>query len=269
MAMISQRQGAAATAMLGLWLVNAGFIQWRAGWTVGPRYLGAAPPFFAFGALLLLERLSGGGPTRRSVARGLAGGLALASVITIGTVGLSYDTLPDTIGRPFAQFTVPLVRTGFTGHHLGDWFGWESPAPWFLALAALVAAPIIAAIYGPKLRGALGEGGGPALRAAARAGTFVVAFGAAMVPAFTEPEDATPLFVLHPSTQGFVPIWQPAGRDRIARLRVEAERYGPRRPCMWYRIADLERIVGQELQARSDEARARGAPRERCPKVLF
>src|SRR5262249_25332948 len=30
--------------------VNAGFVEWRAGWTVGPRYLVVCAPFFAFGA---------------------------------------------------------------------------------------------------------------------------------------------------------------------------------------------------------------------------
>ncbi len=34
---------------LALFSVNAGFIEWRAGWTVGPRYLVACGPFFAFG----------------------------------------------------------------------------------------------------------------------------------------------------------------------------------------------------------------------------
>ena len=48
-----------------LWAVSAGFIHWRGGWTVGPRYLAAAPPFFSFGAACGLEKLARTGPIAR------------------------------------------------------------------------------------------------------------------------------------------------------------------------------------------------------------
>src|SRR5258706_16373330 len=37
--------------MAALWTTVSAANNWRGGWTVGPRYLGAAPPFFAYGAL--------------------------------------------------------------------------------------------------------------------------------------------------------------------------------------------------------------------------
>lgn len=249
-------------AMAGLWAVNAGFIQWRAGWTVGPRYLGAAPPFFAFGAVLALERLAGTSVARRAAARGVAGGLALASVLTIGSVGLLYDTLPEAIERPFAQFAIPMMRAGLVPHHVGEWFGIVSMIPWYVACAGLVGAALVAALGYD-----MGEHGARA--AAARAVVFGCALAAGLAPAFSEPEDASALFVLHPSTRGLAEEWEPPGRDRVSLLRVEAERYGPRRPCNWYRLADLERTLGRDAQAIRDEARARGAPRERCHKGLF
>src|SRR5262249_44191485 len=61
--------------------VNAGFIEWRAGWTVGPRYLVVCTPFFAFGGALALERLAEGSRGRRAIARGIGGGLALAGIL--------------------------------------------------------------------------------------------------------------------------------------------------------------------------------------------
>ena len=65
----------------------------------------------AFGAVCALERLAGGANgSRRAMARGLGGGLALAGVLAIGTVGLVYDTLPESISRPFAQFSIPMIR---------------------------------------------------------------------------------------------------------------------------------------------------------------
>lgn len=249
-------------AMAGLVAVNAGFIEWRAGWTVGPRYLGAAPPFFAFGAVVALERIAGHGALRRAGVRGVAGGLALASVLTIGTVGLVYDTLPETIERPFAEFAVPMIRTAFVPHHVGEWFGLDAAWPWYVACAALVAAPIVAGLaYGVAREGP-------------RAGAlqvmcFVVAVVVGMLPALSTPEDGTALFVLHPDCRNFPAIWEPPGRDRISLLRIDAERYGPRRPCNWYKLADLERALGQNMQATRDESRARGFDRDRCPRVLF
>ena len=51
--------GFAALAMVALWTTVSAAINWRGGWTVGPRYLGAAPPFFAAGAVLALECWAG------------------------------------------------------------------------------------------------------------------------------------------------------------------------------------------------------------------
>jgi hypothetical protein len=244
--------------------VNAGFVEWRAGWTVGPRYLVVCAPFFAFGAAVALERIAQGNRVRRTLARGIGGGLALASVVTIGTVGILYDTLPETIARPFAQFTVPLARTGYVAHHIGEWFGWSSPTLWYIVCGAMLLAPIIAGLaWQPGERR-----GDTILRVVAFAGAFALG----MVPAVSPPDDGSALFVLHPSTATFPQGWEPSGRDRLTLLREEAERYGTRGkgPCLWYQVSDLERAVNQPAQATRDEARAKAVlPRERCPKVYF
>jgi hypothetical protein len=250
--------------MLVVFGVNAGFVEWRAGWTVGPRYLVVCAPFFAFGATLALERLARGGRAKRALARGLGGGLALAGVLTIGTVGIIYDTLPETIARPFAQFSIPMARTGLVPHHVGEWFGWDGTTFWYVVCGALLLAPIVAGLaWHPGER--RGETAGRAL-------TFVAALALGMVPAFSPPDDSSSLFVMHPSTVPLGTGWEPAGRDRISLLREEAERYGTRGkgPCLWYRVADLERVLNQEAQAARDEARAKGVmPKDRCPKLVF
>ncbi len=245
---------------LTLFLVNAGIIEWRAGWTVGPRYLAAAPPFFAFGAACVLERFAGTSNIRRAVARGLAGGLALAGVLAIGTVGLVHNTLPENIARPFAQFAIPLIRTGFVPHHVGQWFGWKSGTFWYIACAAMLLAPIVATLWPYRDRF-----GVYALRFA----MFCIALAGGLVPAFLKPEDNSKLFVLHPETRPFVTFWEPADRDRIATLRIEAERHGPRAPCLWVRLAELERVVGQDAQATRDLARTNGADVSHCRPLLF
>jgi hypothetical protein len=243
--------------------VNAGFVEWRAGWTVGPRYLVVCAPFFAFGGCCTLERLAHGSRSKRAVARGLGGGLALAGVVTIGTVGLIYDTLPETIARPFAQFSIPMARAGLVPHHIGEWFGWQSTTLWYIVCAAMLLAPAVAGLWPSP-----GDRPGPVV---ARSVSFVVAFVVGMVPAFTPTDDSSALFVLHPSTAVLAVGWEPPGRDRVTHLREEAERYGTRGagPCIWYRVADLERSLYRDGQASRDESRARGVARERCPRTYF
>lgn len=244
--------------------VNAGFIEWRAGWTIGPRYLVVCAPFFAFGAACVLERLAQQSRRARALARGIGGGLCLASVLTIGAVSITYDTLPTNIERPLAQFTIPLARVGMVPHHLGEWIGWNTPTFWYVVCAAMLLTPVVATLSS--------QAGDTDRRAALRVASFVVAFAIGMIPAFSPPADGSRLFVVHPSSAGLAQSWEPAGRDRIALLREEAERFGARGigPCLWYRIADMERTISQDVAAARAEARARGGtPRSQCPKSRF
>ena len=261
-------------------LVNAGIIEWRAGWTVGPRYLAACPPIFAFLSVVGLERIAAGKPSRRAFVRGIGGGLALAGVISIGTVGLLFDTLPDNIERPFTNFAVPLIVTGHVPHHVGEWFGWDSTTLWYIACGAMLLAPTIAALW--RYRGDTRR------RRLLTAGVFVFGLVTGMVPAFTRPPemaghparfptqaqaptDAQSFFKLHPSTNVLLSIWEPTGRDRVTELRHQAERYGSRGrgPCLWLRIAWYDRLLGLDDQARRDESRAGGITRAQCPRSLF
>jgi hypothetical protein len=243
--------------MLSLWLVIGGYLQWRGGWTVGPRFFGAAPPFFAFGAACALEKLARRGPITRAVARGMAGGLAVASVITIGFVSIVYNTLPPDLLRPLAHFALPMARAGFVGHHVLEWVGLNSVVFWYIAAAALVGAPLVAV---------LARGKAHAWPYAAQLGVAALACWAGLRPQFAPPKPGEPLERF--DLRGFVDVWEPHGRDRIASLRTEAERYGPRRPCLWYRLADLEESVGLVMDAVRDGKRSE-APRSRCPRRLL
>ena len=247
-----------ALGCAALFGVNAGFIEWRAGWTVGPRYLVACAPFFAFGAACGLDRLGGASRTMRNVVRGLGGGLALASVLTIGTVSLVFDTLPENIVRPFAQFSIPMIWTGFVPHHIAEWFGWDSTTFWYIACGAMLLAPVVASLWPTRESSRL---------YLARVLVFVFALCTGLVPAFyPAPADGSALLVLFPSTRGLLAGWEPVGRDRITLLRNEAERYGPRRPCIWYQVGDLERILGNEGQANKDAERAKVPRPDNCPR---
>jgi hypothetical protein len=253
------RVAATCAALSGVLLVclNAGIVNWRAGWTVGPRYLVAAGPFFAFLGGVTLDRLAGRSEMRRAVARGLGGGLALASILTIGTVGLVHDTLPESIRRPFLQFAVPMAWVGFVPHHVGEWFGWTSTTLWYVACGAMLLAAIV-----PGLFARIEE---RRLRVAVRVVAFAVALCGGMVPAFTEPEDNSRLWVVH-QPAAFGPFWEPSGRDRISLLRIEAERHGTRGrgPCLWLKLAELEEIAGMGSQSMRSRAKAGSATRQQC-----
>ena len=246
-------------SMALLLLVNAGIIEYHGGWAIGPRYQAAAPPFYAFGAVTALESLSRRSRLHRSVSRGLSGGLALASVLTIGVVGIILDTLPESVDRPLVQIALPLIRTGFVPHHLFEWVGWTGTTPWYLALACLLGAVLLTVVYINRDR--LGR---YALRIAV-AGLFLYL---GLIPAFTPPEGAEKIAV-GGEAPWFMSMWEPQGRDRLSALREEAERYGPRRPCVWYKLADLERAANLTQDAERDERRARGAPKDKCAPVYF
>jgi hypothetical protein len=86
-----------------------------------------------------------------------------------------------------------------------------------------------------------------------------------------EPQFSTPNPEEGPATidlRWFTMIWEPPGRDRITTLREEAERYGPRRPCLWFRLSDLEQATTLAVEAEKDAKRA-GATRDKCPPQLF
>jgi hypothetical protein len=243
--------------------VNAGFVEWRAGWTVGPRYLVVFAPFFAFGSACALERIARESAGMRAIVRGASGGLALASVLAIGTVGLLVDTLPTTIERPLAQFAIPMLRAGFVPHHVGEWLGWRSTALVYLACACILSAPLVSGLFIAKEKLGLWT---------LRGFAFAFALVLGLLPAFSKPSDGSELGVLHRDTRGFLAIWEPEGQDRITRLREHAERTereGRSEPCEWLRLADLERSVGNNAQALRAEVRAGSVTRAQCPRSWF
>jgi hypothetical protein len=236
--------------MLALWLTVSSAIIWRGGWTIGPRYLGAAPPFFAFAAVVGGELFSGTSIWRRTLARGAFVGLCIASVFQIGLVGLLYNTLPESVTRPFAQVVLPLARAGFVPHHLGELFGSRSPTFWFVVVALLLAGIVLLIVVPTRER--------PQHYAVRFAAVALFAY-LGLVPAFAAPAPAEGGDGGMEARRSLTAIWEPSGRDYLTMLRRNASRA----PCLWYRVADLERGLGQVGDADRDEKRA-GRPREHC-----
>lgn len=241
--------------MAALWFAISCAVNWRGGWTVGPRFFGAAPPFYAFGALCALEWIARRrGRAWRPIARGVAGGLMIAGVVAIGFVSLVFNSIPEDVTRPLAQLALPLARAGFVPHHVAELFGWDSPVVWWVVVGCMAAAALIAALVPWRDRWWT-----YALRV-----VLVVAFAYVGIrPAFSalDPAEVGDGVGAH---RWLASVWEPAGRDRIAKLREEAERFGPRRPCLWYKLADVERILDFNDEADKDEQRAAGTPRASC-----
>jgi hypothetical protein len=258
----SQRRGATIAwmlTMLVLWTTVSAANNWRGGWTIGPRYLGAAPPFFAYGAVCALESIAGRSPLRRAVVRGVAGGAALASVLSIGIVGMHFNTVPEEVVRPFSEFTWPLVMAGFVPHHALELFGVTSPVFWYVVAGCAVGAAVLGAL-GPWQE----QRGTWALRLA----TFGVVFVVAMKPALSTPTESETRDFGANMRHWFATVWQPPGRDRISTLREEAERYGNRRPCLWLRIAELEKMISALPESARDQARAGDASPAQCGELI-
>jgi hypothetical protein len=238
-----------AFTMFLLWLTVSAAINWRGGWTIGPRYLGAAPPFFAFAAVYVLGRLDGSAASR-ALGRGAASGLAIASVAQAGLAGMLFNTIPESVTRPLPQLVIPTVKAGLVPHHVGELVGLPGRGVWLAIAGAALLAAIVPALL-PMRDGALEYVGRLAL---------VVAFAAlGLRPAFSEPKPAEGGDAGLETRRMLMNVWEPPGRDLITELRAKA----PRDPCAWFRVADLERAMGRGTEADQDERRAQ-RDRSRC-----
>lgn len=218
-------------SMFSLWFAVSGIILWRGGWTVGPRFFGAAPPFFAFAAVIGLEHLARH-TRRRSWVIGLAGGLAAASVATLGTVGLFYNTLPESVSHVVWEFTLPAYRAGFLPHDIGEWFGLTGHPLWWLAAIALVMLPLMPLLPWRGIQRAY----------LLQTSVALIAFGLGFFPQLLDSNPGS----------GFVPreilsnsMWEPKDQDVASRLRARiAARPYEDPSCTWLDIAQAEAAVG-------------------------
>jgi hypothetical protein len=241
-----------AMMMLSLWVAMSAAVNWRGGWTVGPRLLGPAPPFFAFGAVCFLELVARRGRTWRAMARGVAGGLALASVCTIGLVGMVCTSIPEEVEVPLGGLALPLARAGFVPHHIAELLGWTTPTFWYFAAACALAAPLVAVLWPAGDRGLR-----IVLRGALAASVFVYAIKPAWSWEPPRPSRASGIIAT------FARDWEPKDRDDVAMLRAQAITRGAQDPCLWHRLAKLERSVAMFPEAERDTMRA-GIPKSQC-----
>jgi hypothetical protein len=248
--------------MLALWIAISGAANWRGGWTVGPRFFVLGPPFFTFGALAAFEPFAQRSERARAFARGLFGGFAVAGACTLGLVSLVYNSVPEDIGHPFADFALPLARAGFVPHHAGELFGWTGVTFWYVAFGCGVGAAILAASLPGASRASPERpdtSGGQWRRSALRATVATIVVFSCVFAEFVDSRDGQP----GPSSVElgkFPPAWEPPQRDFLTRLRMQAVAEGKQKPCMWRTLAERERTVGLLDQADVDLTRSACCP---------
>ena len=130
-----RRVGAEAITCLVIVLVYLGVLgslvpsYARAGWAVGPRYLGAVLP---------LPGAAGGQPGSPRpigflITRAVAQALVLVSVVVFLVAASTFPHWPDALRSPLYELTFRLVREGYAAHSIGTVLGLKG----FWALAPL------------------------------------------------------------------------------------------------------------------------------------
>ncbi len=236
--------------VLAAFVPVSGFLNWRGGWTVGPRHWSIGPPFFAFGAAFGLEQVATRWPRVRPAVRALAAGLALASVIQTGLVSITYNTLPMSITRPLAQAALPLLRDGFVPHHLGELVGWQGTRFFYVVAGCMLVAALVPVVV--RVRESWVAWG-------LRSASALIFAAVALVPAFSAPlpdekDEGTG------GVRFLVDSWDPPGRDAIHRKRDKASPDAAKTPCERAELARMERLVGMFTEATRDEVGTGQAP---------
>lgn len=228
---------------------------WRGGWTIGPRYLCAATALLAPPALVGLEALARSGGGRRAFAQALALGLALASFVRGGAIGLLVTTLPETIERPVAQVLVPFLRLSLVPHHALEPLGVGGAWPFWLAPAGALGA--LAVVTGITLRG-VGHATKSAAPAARRTRAATIAGALALAAVMTWPALRLPKGAADhgPALRSFFyDLWEPEGRDALARALTRAAHDAR----AWGEVAAAAELAGKpELAAAAREAARSG-----------
>ena len=110
----------------------------RGGWSVGPRYLAVALPFFGWLAAAGLAAVDG-----QAVGRTLAHTLVLVGVLVHVIAATTYPHWPEVFANPLHEVSLRALHEGLAPHSLGTLAGFGGPfslAPLYLAAAGLCGA---------------------------------------------------------------------------------------------------------------------------------
>jgi hypothetical protein len=112
---------------------------WRAGWSLGPRYITAALPFLFVPVAVAADAADD--RAGRWPLRGLLGGLALVGIAVYALSCAEYPHFPEKFANPLYEVTFALIGDGRAPYNLGYAVGLRGLAslvPYLLVLAAVV-----------------------------------------------------------------------------------------------------------------------------------
>jgi hypothetical protein len=115
----------------------------RAGWSVGPRYIGVAMPFFAW-----LAAAGFAWCDARPAPRVLAGALLIVGVVVHVVGATTYPHWPTSFRHPLYEVSFRALREGLVPPSLGTWLG--LPGVWSLVPAFVAAAALLAWALGRR-----------------------------------------------------------------------------------------------------------------------
>ena len=211
---------------------------WHAGWSIGPRYLVALIPFFAWTTLVMLDAIYARRPV---LASSLAlGGLA-ASMVAAGIPSAYYPHLPDELNWPLTQLFSVLIAHDYAPRNAGNLLGVFGSLS-MLPVAALLLGALIWAARQP----------GESRRWSARVVGPALVAGLLLAPHLIIPRalDAG----ADPGARRMVAFvcehWSPEGHDKATRLRDHILALGPAFICEdRTRLSQLYREEGRDQLA--------------------
>jgi hypothetical protein len=127
-----------ACIVVSFTLFAVSVVDWKAGWTVGPRYYLAVVPF------LVIPILQTGLPYRATAMAGsflekiLFPALVLWSVIHCVVITSAFHLIPENFHVPLWDFSIPLIKRGYGSFNIGELIGLPGSASRFV-LYAIVA----------------------------------------------------------------------------------------------------------------------------------
>ncbi len=217
---------------------------WRAGWSVGPRYLAVTVPFVAFLAIPLLNKFAERAPRLTAV---MMTGSTLVAFVASGIASAYYPHIPVAFGNPLRDFFPLLLEHGYAPNNLGHLAGLQgtsSMIPWFVALL------VLGVMVGWVRRFDWRERA--AIAALGVALATVSTFGLLRLMA----DEAVP----KPALANVTRTWSPKGHDVAARLETESTSR-PLTPQEWTRLIAVYEDEGRMPEARRARARSVAAPR--------
>lgn len=126
----------------------AGFGYWQGGWSLGPRHLVPAVPFFMLGFAVALGFFERSVSPVSAVMSVIARGAVVWGVVVVGLACTTHSGYPEELIHPFFQMTLPLLTDGRFPYSVGTMIGLLGWASAVVPLLVVTTAVLVVAWVG-------------------------------------------------------------------------------------------------------------------------